>query len=475
MGEDFQLQKFSSRQKSEFVTRVKEECELLRGWFKDSQFEKDHCRFGYESEAWLVDENFLPAPKNEEFLSKLDDPEVVTELAKFNFELNGGVFDLSPDCFFKIEDEFKRKDREMRSCASQLNLNPIWIGILPTVRDEMLCIENISEKNRYYELAREIMALRKNQPIPIHINRFDDVDLLRKDIMLESAATSLQIHTQIDQESSVAMFNAAQLIAAPLLALTANSPFLFGKKLWDETRIPVFEQTIAFKDANSEVHSEPVSFGSDYIKESWLELFEENIEEYPIIMPVLFEDQPESLRHLKFLNGQIWRWNRPIVGTGSSPHLRLEHRSMPAGPSLTDMVANMAIYVGLLYYYGKMNPGWQKTMNFASIKDNFYQCGKLGMKADVSWPANSETTNVQKLLFETLMEQAKEALSVLGISKDSISYYIDDVIRNRTKSGWTGAAWQKSFIDTHGADFQEMTKAYLENQVSLEPVYKWKV
>jgi hypothetical protein len=475
MGEDFNRQKNIKNQRLEFKNRVLEETKVLADWLQQQRFEKNQCCFGYESEAWLIDSNALPAPKNQEFLAKLGDPSVVTELAKFNFEVNGDIFRLSPDLFEQIHSEMKTKDAQIRQCADSFGLRPVWVGILPTVRDDMLNPNNISDKNRYYELAHEILRLRKNKPIRIKIDRFDDIDLERTDIMSESAATSLQIHTQVNPENSVQMFNSAQLISAPLLAICANSPFLFGKKLWDETRIPVFEQTIAFKDANKDVADDPVSFGFSYLKNSFLDLFQENIDRYPIILPVLFDDEPDKLRHLKFLNGQIWRWNRPIVGTGSTPHLRLEHRAIPAGPSVTDMVANIAFYTGLLFYYAKAEAQWTHQVSFEEIKSNFYQCAKLGLKAKVNWPGHVEPVNVQTLLHKTLVDQSVEGLKSIGVGTDSIHYYINEVIKNRIQSGWTGAAWQKSYIDTHGFDFQAMTNEYVDRQVSMEPVHKWKI
>ena len=82
--------------------------------------------------------------------------------------------------------------------------------------------------------------------------------------------------------------------------------------------------------------------------DSLIEIFEENFRDYESLLPVAYDDPPEAMRHLRLHNGVIWRWNRPLIGFDESgaPHLRVEHRILPAGPTFIDMMANAALYLG---------------------------------------------------------------------------------------------------------------------------------
>lgn len=472
MGEEIDSRRVAAHK--DFVHRVSNETKILRTWFEEAQFSNSHDCIGFELEGCLVDENLLPALSNAEFLCAANEDSLVTELAKFNFEFNSPVYRKTSSPFRKMHADLKAISERCNLAAHKIGANSLWVGILPTLRDDMLSMQSMTESNRYYAITERIMELREQEPLKLTIERFDSLEVLREDIMTEAAATSLQIHNQVNLVNAKRYYNASLLITAPCTALMANSPFLYGQKLWDETRIPVFEQSLALpKDPSSGV--KPVDFASGYIRESLFELFAENIEKHRPILPVLFDDVPEKLRHLKFFNGQIWRWVRPIVGVdyGSMPHLRIEQRAFPAGPSNIDTIANIAFYTGLLEYYGNCDEALEDKVSFADCRKNFYDCAQLGMKAEVTWLNGKE--NVQSLLMNTLLEQSKIGLESIGTDKAEISLFIDDVIKNRIKTGWNGAAWQKSYIDCNGRDFQAMSKAYLEWQKRDVPVYTWKV
>jgi hypothetical protein len=473
MGEDITKKDMASVDTRKFREAARAETEVLARWATDDGFEDDDTHYGLELEGCLVDGDSMPALMNEDFLNRFSDESVVPEIAKFNFEWNSPVYVRHPHMFQEMHQDLENFATKSRAIGDSMGIKPLWIGILPTLRDDLLNLDAMTVRNRYFELARRVMLLRKGQPVRLNIERFDSVSLVRDNIMTEAAATSLQIHTQVKQKDSVKAYNASLLLSGPCTALNANSPFLYGKKLWDETRIPVFEQSLALpKLADSE--QAPVGFGAGYVQKSLVELFGENLENYQVILPVLFDDRLEKLRHLKFLNGQIWRWVRPIVGIeGKQPHLRIEQRCFGAGPSILDMMANTAFYIGLLHYFTHHAGPIEKVAAFSDCRENFYSCAQWGLKADVFWQGRK--VNVQKLLHDELFDCAVSGLVELGFSEEDIDKYVNQVIKPRLRTGWNGAAWQKSFVDTHGSDFQELTKVYVENQESGKPVHLWKV
>lgn len=474
MGEEIEDQHFTEGQDQIFLARVREETAWLKNRLqpKSYTYKRQH---GYELEGYLIDKDGLPASRSQDFLAEINDSAFVHEIAQFNWEINGDVFQRTPHLLHDFLKDIDNKTLKAKVAANKLGLKTLFIGILPTLREDVLTLEHMSQSNRYYALTERLIQLRGGKNLKLQIDRNESVTLERSDVMTEAAATSLQIHTQVSLEDSVALYNISQILAAPLVAASANSPFFLGQKLWDETRIPVFEQSVQFNDAASK-WSDPVTLGQKYCENSLIEIFEENQELYPALLPYLFDQPIEKLRHLKLLNGQVWRWNRPIVNAGADGHvqLRIEHRPLPAGPSNIDMVANIGLYTGLLAFYKNAAPNFFKSFSFSSARNNFYKAAKMGMKADIEWGPLGNI-NMQTLLHDVLFDQACEGLKLWGISAEDIQYFMHTILKPRLRTGFTGAAWQKSFIDLHGADFQNMTLAYYELQNSGDPVHKWKV
>jgi gamma-glutamyl:cysteine ligase YbdK (ATP-grasp superfamily) len=295
--------------------------------------------------------------------------------------------------------------------------------------------------------------------------------------MLESATTSFQIHTQLNPQQAVRAYNASLILAAPMVALTANSPYLFGKNLWAETRIPVFEQAVAVGGYDGAMFGpiHRVTFGTGYVRGSLLELFRENLEHYPILLPVSYGENNPELRHLRLHNGTIWRWNRPLVGfdANGEPHLRLEHRVVPAGPSMIDTLANAAFYYGVMTTLSTMEPAPENFIKFDKARDNFYAAARFGLRANLSW-SNAEVVSVHELLEQQLLPMAESGLQQLGVDKHDRQTYLQ-VIAERLQSGMNGANWQRAFVSKHGADMTALTAAYLERQESGEPVHEWTI
>lgn len=350
------------------------------------------------------------------------------------------------------------------------------IGVLPTIREEMLNLDCISSGNRYLAVNEQIFHLREGRPIKIHIEGEDVYQQTLHDVMLEAAATSIQVHLQVNQENAVRLFNASLMASAPLVACAANSPFLYGKSLWDESRIPIFEQAInipSFKNKKNESVGR-VTFGTGYLKHSFLELFLENLNGYPPLLPMLSEDPPECMSHLSLHNGTIWRWNRPIIGGNEdSPHLRIEHRIMPAGPTILDIIANTAFYIGLAHYFANLDKVPEESMTFTDCTNNFYSAAQFGFRSKVQWFGRK--INVQKLIVDNLVSFAKEGLLSQGIDREEVSFYLDGIIHQRALNGNNGSSWQRAFIEHYGPDFQALSEKYLELQLKGRPVHEWKI
>jgi len=281
----------------------------------------------------------------------------------------------------------------------------------------------------------------------------------------------------MNASKAIRYYNAGHIIAAPIVAITANSPFLFGKSIWEETRIPVFEQTVfvpsKFNRNNRDL--DRVTFGSSYLKESILEVYLENLDYY-ILLPELMDKPPDKLSHLRFHNGTIWRWIRPIIDMNKDgvPHIRIEHRVAPAGPSLTDMIADIAFFLGLIRYYAYCKVAPEKQLAFGKARTNFYQAARYGLNARVDW-MESKNVVMKDLLLELLIPQAKQGLLKLGIKKKDAIFYIDEIIKPRVQQQQTGSQWQQKYIAKHGPNFHEMLHRYMENQEKDLPVHEWRI
>jgi hypothetical protein len=295
------------------------------------------------------------------------------------------------------------------------------------------------------------------------------------DVMLESAATSFQIHLQAPCERSHRLYNAAIAISAPMVAAGANSPYLFDLDLWDETRIPLFEQSVEIGGFEGAAQGplRRVSFGSGYARESILECFEENLMHFPVLLPVQLDGPIEHLSHLRLHNGTIWRWNRPLIGfdEDGTPHVRIEHRVLPGSPSIADAIANAALFYGLTEALCMDPHELMRGLPFAQAKDNFYQAARYGLSAQVSW-FDHDRVNIRQLLLAELLPQARQGLARLGIETEDIDRYLG-IIQGRLEHKQNGCQWQRGFVARHGTDRGALTRAYLERQGTGQPVHQW--
>lgn len=476
MGQGISRSSFSETEHAEFRSRLRCETAVLKRWFEERAFL--HCErptTGLELEAWLIDQDGLPAPHNAEFIAAVADPRVVPELSKFNFELNAEPQPLVPDFLERTQCSLEELWRSCAAVARARQLDIVAIGILPTVRDEMLQPDWMSDGERYRALNREIFRLRGAAPLHIDIAGADRLEYHCNHVMLEAACTSLQGHLRVRQDQALRFYNASIIAAAPLVAASANSPFLYGKSLWAETRVPAFEQATAhhsFVDPEGR-QVRRVTLGTGYVRHSLLELFLENLG-YPALLPML-ADGEAKLGHLRLHNGTIWRWVRPIIGfePDGTPHMRLELRVMPAGPTIADSIANLALCYGLVFALGQESTPPEQEISFEDARENFYACARDGLAARVHW--RGKLVGMQALLLEQLLPAAKSALARDGVDSQALEYYFDGLLRPRLISGLTGERWQRSFIEIKGADFQGLLQRYAELQWAGAPVHTWHV
>jgi len=472
VGDEIERRYFDAEDFSEFRRRLDEETELLKRQFAAGEFSDRGDVAGFELEAWLVDEHEDPSPCNEAYLAALNNPLVVPELAAFNVELNGSPSALTGRVFSRLHDELSATWNACRIGAERLGRHLVAIGILPTVHERLLTSEYMSSMVRYHTLNDRIMALRDGKPLDLRIEGDSELAITHHDVMLEAATTSFQIHLQCRPERSVRDFNASIIASAPLVAAAANSPLLFGHTLWEETRIPLFEQAVNI----GALYPSRVSFGAGYIRESLLEIFEENQRDHLILIPAVRDLPPSRFAHVRFHNGTLWRWNRPLIGFDfdGQVHLRIEHRVVPAGPTIRDCIANAAFYFGLVRGFGLEEQPPETQLAFEAARENFYTAARYGLNARPVWVRNGrlEEVGMRALILDELLPMARRGLESAGIPAGEIGEFLD-VIAARVDSGQNGAAWQRRWRHLHGNDLHQLVHEYRVRQDDGQPVHTW--
>ncbi|MGZ8185341.1 MAG: glutamate--cysteine ligase [Methylobacter sp.] len=474
MGQEISLSKFDTDDFIRFHQKLEQETILLNRLIEQKACSHRKPVAGFELEAWLVDNNMRPAPINEHYLATLNDPMASAELAKFNIELNSNPVPLTGDVLGCLQRQLQTTWQNAYQHAESLDSKIVMIGILPTLKQEDLNLGNMSDMNRYRALNEQILHSR-GKPIHIDINGAEHLRLDHYDVMLESATTSFQLHVQLPLEIAHHFYNASIIASAPMVALCANAPFLFGKELWHESRIPLFEQAIETGGYEGAAQGplKRVSFGSGYARNSIIECFQENLEHFPVLLPEDHDSAVEAFAHLRLHNGTIWRWNRPLVGfdEDGTPHIRVEHRTPAAGPTVIDAIANAAFYYGLAQNICTEILARGCPLPFAQAKDNFYQAAHSGLDCNIIW-IDGNRHRLQDLLKSELLPRAISGLKSLGVSLAEIDDYLG-LIRQRTTNKQNGSYWQRQYIREYNPDFTEMTRNYLKNQNAGKPVSEW--
>lgn len=469
MGQEISAVHFRYHDFHRFAQLLREEAALLREWFRDRTFSAQRSIAGLELETWLVGPGGEPLPINDQVLALVDSPDVVPELSRFNIEFNVAPQPLAGRGLKALELELGTTWASCDHLAARLGASVMSIGILPTITDALLSLPNMSSLRRYQALNEQVLRLRQGRPIRLDIEGRERLKTEHADVMLESGTTSLQLHLQVAQDEAVRFYNAAMILSAPLVAVAANSPLLFGKLLWEESRIPLFEQAV---DVGGGRFSR-VTFGSGYADESLEECFVENHDHYPVMLPLALDGRSDRLVHLRLHNGTIWRWNRPLVGFDADgrPHLRVEQRVMAAGPTTADMAANMVLYYGLAESLATAKVPPEANLPFAAAQRNFYKAARHGLDTTVAWCDGREWP-LRELLLSELLPLARDGLEQLEVDADIIDAALA-IIEARAATGMTGAAWQRRFIERYGRDLSLLTREYRRRQLTGQPVHQW--
>ncbi|NGP89561.1 glutamate-cysteine ligase family protein [Fodinibius halophilus] len=455
-------------------------------------FESDTIRIGAEQELCLVDQQAKAWPRSMEIMEKLsadDAGDFTTEFAKFNLEINLKPLEFKGDCLSRMEENLQKKVDQAREVTEELGGEILLTGILPTIRKMDVDLKNMTPLQRYRALSEAIMSLR-SEDFDLRIQGMDELLMKFDSPLLEACNTAFQVHLQVTPEEFVPKYNISQLITAPVLASTVGSPILFGKRLWNETRIALFQQSVDTRTVGDHLResSPRVTFGNEWVKESILEIFQEDTARYRVMLSsevtedvgkMLDEGTPPALKALQVHNGTVYRWNRPCYGViDGKAHLRIENRVFPSGPTVTDEIANSAFWLGLMNKMDDYYPDVSEKMDFDDARMNFVAASKLGLDTKFRW-FDDQRINAVDLITEELLPIAREGLEKVDIDDDDITGYLE-IIEKRVESGQTPSYWMLNNYATLKKENQSkeqtlaaITTAMIKNQKKGEPVHKW--
>jgi Glutamate-cysteine ligase family 2(GCS2) len=488
MGRDIPAIAITPQDRRAYREKVRRCLDVFARMLRESAFESEPRRVGLEIELNLVDEAGLPSMKNAEVLGALADPAWATELGQFNLEINVPPRPLAGDALARLEREVRDSLNHADALARQAGSRLVMIGILPTLREDDVSEQAMSPNPRYRLLNDQVFAAR-GEEMQIAIEGPERLLAHVDTIAPEAACTSVQFHLQVSPEAFGSYWNAAQAVAGPQLALAANSPFLFGRQLWPETRIPLFEQ--ATDTRPEELREQGVRprvwFGERWIT-SVFDLFEENLRYFPALLPLREDEDPAAaldrgeapeLAELTLHNGTIYRWNRPVYAVvGGRPHLRVENRVLPAGPTVADMLANAAFYYGTVRALAEAErPVWTQ-MSFPAAADNLIEGARHGIEARLYWPGLGEVP-ASELALRRLLPLAADGLARWGVDSADADRLLG-IVAARCLAGRTGATWQAESVtalQSGGCDRAEalrrMTQRYIEHMHTNEPAHGW--
>jgi hypothetical protein len=490
VGKDVRRTSYARVDRQEYRRKVQLCLDVFETMLTQSSFEFDHPLTGMEIECNLVDDTYQPAMTNSEVLAAIADPAYQTELGAYNIEFNVPPRPLGGHTVVELEAEVRASLNAAETKASADGAHIVMIGILPTLMPEHLTSGWMSESTRYAALNDSIFNAR-GEDIQIDIDGPEPLSIKSTSIAPESACTSMQLHLQVSPEGFASNWNAAQVLAGPQLALGANSPYFFGHQLWSETRIELFAQSTDTRpdELKSQGVRPRVWFGERWIT-SIFDLFEENVRYFPSLLPEVSDEDPVAelaagrtpqLAELRLHNGTVYRWNRPVYDVvAGRPHLRVENRVLPAGPTVIDMLANAAFYYGMLRTLSEDDrPVWTK-MRFAAAQHNFLEAARHGMQARLFWPG-LDTVSTEELVIGTLLPMAHRGLDRWGVAAE-VRDRLLGVIEGRARAGRNGATWQVSTVRalqqsglSRPAALAEMLRLYCQHMHTNQPVHSWEV
>jgi gamma-glutamyl:cysteine ligase YbdK (ATP-grasp superfamily) len=487
MGEQVDSQSFSREDRTRYRKKVRQCLDVFERMLVESKFDAEHPATGLEIELNLVDDEELPAMRSIEVLEALGDPDFQTELGKFNLEINVAPKRLPEQGVKAFAAGIRDSLNAAEEAAGKVGANIVMIGILPTLAPEHLHRDVLSANPRYQLLSDEILHAR-GEDISLDIRGVERLQCTADSIAPEAACTSTQLHVQVSPEDFSAYWNASQVISGVQLAVGANSPYLMGKELWRETRIALFEQ--ATDTRGEELKAQGVRprvwFGERWIT-SIFDLFEENARYFSALLPVMSDEDPSEvlargetpeLAELTLHNGTVYRWNRPVYDVVDGvPHVRVENRVLPAGPTVIDTVANAAFYFGLVRALAEQErPVWSQ-MSFTAAEENFHAAAIAGADAQVYWPGVGQVP-ANELVVRRLLPLAMTGLQSWGVDDDEAGELLD-VIEQRCLTGQNAASWFVEKVRSRERDssremvLREVLSAYRDHMHANDPVHTW--
>ena len=477
------------QKRREFMHAMLADLRALERMLRDGMFETGPRRIGAEQEMFLIDKHWAPASASLQMLDKLSDPHYTTELGQFQLEANADPQLFTGDGLSRMEAQLEELVAKARVAALELGLSPpVLMGILPTLRKSNLGLDAMTPSPRYRALNKAMADLRGGA-FEFSINGTEELIIEHDSVMLEACNASFQVHLQVSPAEFPRMYNIAQVLAAPMMAISANSPLLFGRRLWAETRIALFRQSV---DTRGHTHhlreSEArVSFGTRWVRDSVLEVYQEDIARFRTLVGTDLDEDPMAklargetplLKALRLHNGTVYRWNRACYGVmDGKAHLRIENRVMPSGPSILDEVANGALWFGVMAEMGAREEDVTGRIDFDQAGANFYTAAREGLGAHFTW-LDGEDISAAHLVLDRLLPLAEAGLRRQQIREEDIKRYLS-VVEQRVRTGRTGSRWLLSSWTalkgkaTSGERSNALVAATVQRQQTGRPVAEW--
>ncbi|AXG68561.1 inosine-5'-monophosphate dehydrogenase [Kordia sp. SMS9] len=480
----------SDELQKEFIQQLLYDIEALATMIETNDFEQGIQRIGAEQEVCIVDSFYRPSFNALEILDEINDPHFTTELGLFNIEANLDPIVLKDNCFSQLEKDLTYLLEKAQKAAKTIKDNKIILaGILPTFKRSDLVFENMTPHKRYKTL-NDILKDIKGNDFKLQIRGVDELILRHESILFEACNTSFQVHLQIGLDEIIDKYNWSQAIAGPVLATMTNAPMLLGKELWSETRIALFQQSIDLRNTSHLLREQKprVSFGTDWIKNSILDVFTDDITRYKALVTTDFEGNSvddlakgikPKLKALNLHNGTLYKWNRVCYGVAKNvAHLRIENRYIPAGPSIKDEIANALFWVGVMQGMPDDCKNIWERMHFKDARGNFIKAARTGLDSYFNW--FGEGISAKKLVLEVLIPMAKEGLKKSNVSDTDSDYYLG-IIEDRVHKNTNGSKWQvRSARKLNKIVSAEETNILLthhlyQNQLENRPVHEWEL
>ncbi len=455
MGEKIVKKINNAEEKTIYINHLLKDIEALDMMLEKGMFQTTPIHIGAEQEFCLVNEFWDPSDLGVEILKEIDDDHFTSEINKYNLEINLDALKLGDRCFSKLHKELNKLLSKAKTAAEKHNAKVILTGILPTITYKYLVYSYMTPIERYKVLNEAIKSIRK-EDIELHIKGVDEVNLHHDTILYEGCNTSFQAHLQIDPANFANMYNWAQAIAGPVLSICTNSPLLLGKELWEETRIALFTQSVDTRSSTFILNEKEsrVSFGSNWVNGTIADFYKDSIINFRSLVTTSFETDSltqlnkgkiPKLRALSVHNGTTYRWNRLCYGiTDNQPHVRIENRYMPSGPTTEDEIANMMFWVGIMHGRPKAYDDIHTKMDFKDAKGNFFNAARYGMGAQFHW--DGKLISSQELLLDHFLPMAFRGLYSMNIEPQDAEHYLSIIekrIRSHTGSRWMIKSYRK--------------------------------